>query len=70
MSKIFKIQTFILKHLGTLLFAVFLLLGTYNLFQFGIAWDEDAQIRIGEVSYNYVFLNDKGIQDFLEKIMV
>lgn len=67
MSKILKIQSFILKHLGTLLFAVFLLLGTYNLFQFGIAWDEDAQIRIGEVSYNYVFLNDKGIQDFFGK---
>ena len=64
MKSLKTIIEFVLKHPHYFLFFVFLSFGIYNVDRYGVGWDEDAQIQIGYVSYDYVFLNDTTIKNF------
>lgn len=46
---------------------LFTIIGFYTVDYYGIAWDEQAQIEIGEVSYSYVFYNDTYYPHFVNR---
>ena len=59
-----KFRTFTLNYKLSLLFFAFLFIGLYNLDDYGISWDEEAQRDIGLYSYNYIFKGDEGLKTF------
>ncbi len=42
------------------------LIGFYTCHNYGIAWDEDAQRKIGQVSFDYLFHHDSALNTFLD----
>jgi len=48
----------------TIIFVVLIFFGLINYSDYGLSWDEPAQRRIGEISYNYLFKGDNSLKDF------
>lgn len=59
----------IVNHPYTIYFllALLVLVGLFSFSDYGISWDEDAQIAIGRTSYNYVFKGDRALFNFCDR---
>lgn len=53
--------------LGIIIFIAFIILGCFNVHDYGASWDEGDQRNMGVVSYNYVFNGDTTLYHYIEK---
>lgn len=65
--RLIRIKSFALTYHLFLLFLAFLLIGLYNLDDYGISWDEEAQREIGLHNYNYIFNGSESLKTFYAK---
>lgn len=59
----------IVNHPYTIYFllALLVLVGLFTFSDYGISWDEDAQIAIGKSSYDYLFKGDRSLFNFCDR---